>query len=99
MELETLKKLPWCRFGGTYIFVEPCDKSAGIRKMMAQLGGNLEDVVVFGDQKNDLSMFCPEWISIAMGNAVPELKAAADYVTADCDKDGIYLACEKFGWI
>ena len=33
------------------------------------------------------------------GNARPELKLEADYVTTDCDKDGIYNACKHFGWI
>ena len=65
-ELTTLKDLPWCRFGPKYIFVEPCDKSKGILKMLELIGGNPEDVVVFGDQRNDLSMFCDQWLCIAM---------------------------------
>ena len=97
--LETLKDLPWCRYNPYYFFVEPCDKSVGIRKMVDYLGGDIGDVVVFGDQKNDLSMFNSEWTSIAMGNAVEELKAKADYVTTNVDKDGIYNACKHFGWI
>ena len=55
--------------------------------------------VVFGDARNDLSMFVPEWTSIAMGNAVPELKARATYVTDPVDRDGLYNACRHFGWI
>jgi len=80
-------------------FIEPVDKAAGIRQMMEVLGAPLCDAVVFGDGVNDLNMFCPEWTSIAMGNACAALKERADYVTADCDKDGIYLACKHFGWI
>lgn len=98
-ELDTLKKLPWCRFHKEYLFVEPNDKSIGIRTIVHHFGGNLEDVVVFGDEKNDLSMFRKEWTSIAMGNAIDELKARATYVTDDADKDGIYKACRHFGWI
>ena len=44
-------------------------------------------------------MFRPEWLNIAMGNARAELKEKADYITTDCDKDGIYNACKHFKWI
>ena len=97
--LQALKPLPWCRYNPYYFFVEPCDKAVGIRKMMEYLGGNISDVVVFGDQKNDLTMFSPEWTSIAMGNAIDELKAKADYITSEVGNDGIYNACKHFGWI
>lgn len=56
-------------------------------------------MVVFGDDVNDLVMFDKRWTSIAMGNAVDELKAQADYVTDRNVDDGIYNACRKFGWI
>lgn len=98
-KLENLKYLPWCRFHKEYIFVEPDDKSIGIKKIVDYFNGDYQDVVVFGDEKNDLKMFKDEWISIAMGNAVDELKQKADYVTNDCNKDGIYNACKYFGWI
>ena len=35
----------------------------------------------------------------AMGNAVPELKEAADYVTERADQDGIARALAHFGLI
>ena len=54
---------------------------------------------MFGDGTNDLKMFDPAWLSIAMGNARPALKEAADYVTDDCDRDGIWNACRHFGWV
>ena len=80
-KLEALKDLPWCRFHKEYLFVEPGDKSVGIKAIVDHFGGNYKDVVVFGDEKNDLSMFIDEWTSIAMGNAIDELKAKATYVT------------------
>ena len=98
-KLDSLKELPWCRFHKEYLFVEPGDKSVGIKAMMDYFGADYEDVVVFGDEKNDLTMFRDEWFGVAMGNAIDELKQKADYVTDDCDKDGIYNACRHFGWI
>lgn len=96
-ELKTLNKLPWCRFHKEYLFVEPADKSYGIKKIVDMMGGSYADVVVFGDGKNDLTMFVPEWTSVAMGNAAPELKERATYVTADAADDGILKACEHLG--
>ena len=98
-QLETLKALPWCRFHKEYLFVEPGDKSIGIKAMVDYFGGDYKDVVVFGDEKNDLSMFRDEWTSIAMGNAIDALKEKASYVTTDASEDGIYNACKHYGWI
>ena len=92
--LETLHELPWARWHKEYIFVEPADKSFGIKQIVDREGGDYKDVVVFGDGKNDLSMFLPEWTSVAMGNAIPELKEVASYVTTDAADDGIWNACE-----
>lgn len=97
--IESLALVPHARQTEHCLFVEPTDKSRGIVRIMRHLGAPLERVVVFGDGTNDLSMFDRRWTSIAMGNAKPELKAKADYVTADAGKDGILLACEHFGWI
>lgn len=94
-----LDKLPWARFHKEYIFIEPSFKAVGIKRMVDYLGGDYKDVVVFGDELNDLSMFIDEWTCIAMGNAREQLKQKATYVTTDVDKDGIYNACKHFGWI
>lgn len=66
--------------------------------MIEAVNGTLSDVVVFGDDTNDLVMFDPRWTSIAMGNACDVLKEKADYVTAENVDGGIYKACEHFGW-
>jgi len=91
--------LPVVRFNENCIYIEPEDKSLGIRALMQALDAPLKDVVVFGDGTNDIKMFRKEWFSVAMGNARPALKEKADYITADCDQDGIFQACQHFGWI
>lgn len=96
-ELSLLDTLPWCRFHKEYLFVEPADKAFGVKKIVDRMGGDYADVVVFGDGRNDLSMFIPEWTSVAMGNAVPELKERATFVTDAVDQNGIYNACERLG--
>ena len=91
--LESLKSVQWGRFHKEYFFVEPTDKAYGIRRVMDHFGADYSDVIVFGDAANDLSMFVDGWTKVAMGNAIPELKERADYITTDVDKDGIYNAC------
>ena len=49
-----------------------------------------------GDGWNDLPMIQFAGLGVAMGNAVPPVKAAAGYVTADNEHDGVGLAVEKF---
>lgn len=76
--MASLCDLPYCRYHNAYLIVESADKAAGIRKMVRMLGGDLRDVVVFGDGKNDLSIFSKEWTCVAMENALPALKEKAD---------------------
>lgn len=97
--LEALKNVTYTRYRPGYIVIEPDDKSLGIRKIMDLMGIEDQDVVVFGDNTNDIKMFRREWTSIAMGNAVEELKKIADFVTKDADDGGIEYACRHFGWI
>lgn len=99
LETGALANVPHVRYNSDTIFIEPMDKQRGITYMMNLLHAPLEDVVVFGDGYNDVSMFLPQWTSIAMGNAREVLKERADYVTASCDDDGIMKACQHFGWI
>jgi len=95
--LESLKDLPHYRFFKEYLFVEPMAKAVGIRRVMDHFGADYSDAIVFGDSENDLSMFVDDWTKVAMGNAIPELKAKADLVTTDVDDDGIYNACISLG--
>ncbi len=97
--LRSLEGLPWCRYHAEYFFVEPTDKARGIRRMMEMLGGDVRDVIVFGDGLNDLSMFTDEWTKVAMGNAVQELKDRADLVTSEVWNDGIWNACVELGLV
>ncbi len=97
--LETRHLLPYMRYHDQAFVFEPADKYEGIMRIMDYLQAPLEDVVVFGDGKNDLDMFRKAPMSIAMGNAIDELKAMATYVTDRSDNDGIGKACRHFGWI
>lgn len=73
------------------------DKGDAVRGVAAALGVAIEDTYAFGDGINDLSMIVAAGHGIAMGNAVDELKEAAEYVTADIDEDGVALGLAHFG--
>ena len=97
--LESRHLLGYSRYHENHLIIEPDDKVQGIRDMITYLHGDYQDVVVFGDGHNDLTMMKDAPISIAMGNAIEEVKAVATYVTRRSDDDGIIAACRHFGWI
>lgn len=56
-------------------------------------------VYAFGDSANDLPVFRVADVRVAMGNATPEVRAAADYVTDDVAHDGVATALVHFGLV
>ena len=55
-----------------------------------------EEIATIGDQPNDILMFDHSGLSIAMGNADPQVKKAARRVTASNEDDGFAKAVERF---
>jgi len=72
------------------------DKVTGIRKFLALRGISRAETIAFGDGENDIGMLQYTGIGVALGNAGEDVKAAADYVTADIDDDGVCKALEHF---
>jgi hypothetical protein len=54
------------------------------------------EIATIGDQPNDVLMFAHSGLSIAMGNADPQVKRAARRITDTNDKDGFAKAVERF---
>ena len=69
------------------------------RSSISRSDMKLEETMAFGDGGNDISMLRHAAIGIAMGQAKEDVKAAADYVTASIDEDGISKAMKHFGII
>ena len=55
-----------------------------------------ENVMVVGDNFNDLEMIQYAGIGVAMGNAPAGVKAIADWVAPDVELDGVAAAIEEF---
>lgn len=64
------------------------DKGLGLRELAAHLGLDRSQVMAIGDGGNDAAMLRYAGLGVAMGNASPEAKAAADRITAANDEDG-----------
>ncbi len=80
-------------------YIEICppgvDKATGLAVVVNALGVDPGDVLVFGDMPNDLPMFA--WAGfgrVAVANAHPLVRAAADEIVGSNDDDGVarYLA-------
>ncbi|MBR5617091.1 MAG: Cof-type HAD-IIB family hydrolase [Oscillospiraceae bacterium] len=84
-------------YGGKDIIAGGGGKMSGIKRYLELAGIKREEIIAFGDAENDLEMLQFAGIGVAMGNGAEEVKAAADYVTADIDDDGIEKALKHFG--
>jgi len=62
-------------------------KAAAIREVARRHGARR--IVVFGDNLNDLSMFAVADTAVAVGNALPQVKAAADITIGSNDADAV----------
>ncbi len=56
------------------------DKAHALQKVMDYLGRDTNDVTVFGDSVNDIGMFKLAGTSVAVANALDEVKAVADVI-------------------
>jgi Cof subfamily protein (haloacid dehalogenase superfamily) len=95
------KHLKFKRFSKYGVDVLPADvsKAGGIARLATHLNVDAQNVVAFGDNQNDKEMLSAAGIGIAMGHATSDVQAQADYVTDDCDNDGIYHGLQHIGWL
>ncbi len=91
-EVDIYLSAPW------FLEVMPkgTDKGEGLRKICADADIPLSEAIAFGDSYNDIRMIQAAGMGVAMGNAEQALKQTADYITDDCDRDGIAAALEHF---
>ncbi|MVX64723.1 Cof-type HAD-IIB family hydrolase [Clostridium chromiireducens] len=63
-----------------------------LAKVSEKMGFKRDEVLVLGDSFNDYSMFTEFTESVAMGNAIPEIKEIAKYITDTNDNLGVAKA-------
>lgn len=94
----TLTFYPWMSRPHAFnVIPKGVSKAYGIELILRRLGVVREDAVAFGDGPNDLEMLTYVGMGVAMGNAVEELKARANYVTRHVDDDGIAYGLRHLG--
>lgn len=100
-ELVAMRKELEHAFGDSVVFTMPypyllelcgkgLTKGQGLLTLTRHMGLKPEEVLVVGDSENDISMFREAGVAVAVGNAKPEAKAAAKYLSV-CSKDGPLL--------
>jgi Cof subfamily protein (haloacid dehalogenase superfamily) len=71
-------------------------KGNAVSELANRLGLELDQVMAIGDQGNDLSMIKAAGTGVAMANAIDEVKANAQFITANNNDSGVARAIEKF---
>ena len=72
------------------------NKGTGVKSLAEVLGIEPDEIMALGDQENDIAMIAFAGVGVAMDNAIPAVKAAADFVTKSNLEDGVAYAIEKF---
>jgi hydroxymethylpyrimidine pyrophosphatase-like HAD family hydrolase len=78
-------------------FTHPlANKGDALSELAQLLGIPQTQIAVVGDGGNDIAMFARSGLSIAMGNAGPQVQRAADFVTEPNSQDGFAKAIERY---
>lgn len=72
------------------------NKGAGVKSLAEKLGINQHEVICVGDAGNDIHMIEYAGLGVAMGNAFPEAKKVANYITYSNEEDGVAHVIDKF---
>ncbi|GAA1158749.1 HAD family hydrolase [Nocardioides aquiterrae] len=71
-------------------------KASGLDFVAGKLGLTAADALAVGDGRNDLEMFAWARRGVAMGQAIEDVLAAADDVTASVYEDGLALELDRW---
>lgn len=105
--MEALQAMPGLRvttsvmFSGEVPSIEVnaagVSKGTALAALQAHLGISRAETMAFGDSQNDLDMLAQAGTAVAMGNALPEVRARATFVTGSNCADGIADALHAYG--
>lgn len=71
-------------------------KASGLNWLCQYLNLPLEKTIVVGDADNDAEVLRVAGLSVAMGNALPHIKAICDVVVSDNDHDGCAEVVDRY---
>lgn len=73
-----------------------CSKGKTLLELAEALGIDRSSVLAIGDGGNDVAMLEMAGLGVAMGNSSQLVKNSADFVTKDCENNGVAYALHKF---
>ncbi len=82
--------------GNVEVTAAGVEKGAALWELAQQLGIGRREILVFGDNENDLGMFAAAGTAVAMGNAGERVRQAAGHVTGTNDEAGVAAFLEKY---
>lgn len=81
---------------GVEVYNQGVSKRMGMQTMATHLGIEQDEILAIGDHMNDIEMLQWAGVGVAMGNALPEVKAVANWVTQRNSEDGVAIALKKY---
>ena len=93
-----IRLVPWHEHSSDVV-KNGISKASGVAHVLESQNLKPINAMMFGDGPNDMEIFDYVGLKIAMGNAVPELKEKADFVTKTVEEDGILYALEELGLV
>ena len=72
-----------------------CGKASAMQVVVDSLGIPMSQCIAMGDSMNDFDMIKAAGVSVAMGNAIDEIKKISDFVTDDVDNAGVASALKR----
>lgn len=84
--------------GAVMILPSGTTKGTGLERLLELCGYSPRNLISFGDGENDISLFQISEVGIAVQDAVPSLKTAADHVTQEPGSEGVEAALAYY-WL
>lgn len=78
------------------IMAKGVSKGNALKKLRKLMEISKEEIISFGDNENDISLFEESGFKVAMANGEEILKEKADYITLSNDEDGVAYGIDKF---
>jgi len=94
----SVKTIRWghSHFNMYGIDIAASTKLEAVHQYLKILNLKPEEIVAVGDSYNDFPLLMSAGLKVAMGNAINEIKAIADYIAPSVDDDGLVWVIEKF---
>ncbi|MGB3368521.1 MAG: Cof-type HAD-IIB family hydrolase [Acidaminobacteraceae bacterium] len=78
------------------IVAEGVDKGRALEQLGELLNVKREEIMVFGDNENDINMIKYAGMGIAMENSKDDVKAVSNYIAKTNDEDGVFYGVKNF---